>query len=225
MFGSNPDAQSTPRTAIATFERARAPHLRRLDALAARILSRVSVETVSVVALYPFGELGARPQTLPAVDERDGRASGGEQQRVLGRGVAAADDQHVLARDRPGFEPAGFEHAAPLELRLAGHVQAPAPDARRDDERDALNSSRSAAHALRLQVDSPISASSQVNSLSSTCAAKQVAPPRPFDALTPGFSSVIDSQHRPPTSPRVRCEVSAPLVDTARESPRRPAPI
>src|SRR3712207_7948998 len=71
------------------------------------------------------------------------RSDFGEQQRVLTRGVAAADDEHVLARDRVAFEHPRFEHAAPRELLLAGDAQAPAPDARRDEDRKStrLNSS------------------------------------------------------------------------------------
>ena len=51
-----------------------------------------------MIGLQAFRELAARPQGLAAMDQRHGRTNFGQQQSILRRRIAAANDAYIFAR-------------------------------------------------------------------------------------------------------------------------------
>src|SRR5205085_10528405 len=106
------------------FDAAAPPDLDRFRPLAADDARDpcLSKDRDAMLCAQPFDELRARTQTCAAMDERHGRADFGEQQSVLDRRIAAADDAHILARHLVALAHARLQPAAPRKLRLARHA-------------------------------------------------------------------------------------------------------
>ena len=77
--------------------------------------------------------LGA--QLVAPVHERDPARVVGQIDRLLDRGVAAADDDHLLVAEKEPVAGRAGRHAKPAKRRLAGHAEPARLRAGRDDDR------------------------------------------------------------------------------------------